>query len=292
MARTFYSSYRSRANNLLYEPMYFQRKKDTVKTRKKRIRKKISLKYGHILFFLLVMVGIFYLFQEFYIFLISWDYLNIREIRVICPKQDTKKEIEDKIKEQNLGNILLADIGHLQQTIKSHLWVREVRIRKVFPASLRIEIEQREPAAILRRENLYFIDEKGNLLEKVDSAENLSFPLLLDSENFQNSYEEKLRLAWECLKSTSPSEREKIKALDLSYYGWVTLHLKDDDTRLILGYRSFAQSLKFFREQGHKLEARFGPLEYVDLRFQDRLYIKPRKSPKGSIIPNPNKEAL
>jgi len=272
--------------------MYFQRKKDTRRTRNKRIRKEISLKYGHILLFLLCMVGIFFLFQKLYIFLISWDYLNIREIRIICPRQDTKKEIEAKLKEQNLGNILLADIGHLQQTIKSHLWVKEVHIRKVFPSSLRIEIEQRKPAAILHRENLYLIDEKGNLLEKVDSAENLSLPLLIDSDNFEKSYEEKLRLAWECLKSVSPSEREKIKALDLSYYGWVTLHFKDDDTRLILGYRNFAQSLKFFHEQGNNLEARFGPLEYVDLRFQDRLYIKPRKNPKRSIIPNPNKEAL
>ncbi|UCC41392.1 MAG: FtsQ-type POTRA domain-containing protein, partial [Candidatus Aminicenantes bacterium] len=248
MARPFYSSYRSRVNDLFYEPMYFQRKKEIKRTRKKRIRKKISLKYGHILFLLLLMVGIFYLFQKLYIFLISWDYLNIREIKVICSREDTQKEIGDKVREQNLRNILLADIGHLQQTIKDHLWVKEVQIRKIFPASLRIEIQEREPVAILQRENLCLVDEEGYLLEEVDSAENLNYPLLMDSDNFQKGYEEKLRLAWECLKSTSASEREKIEALDLSYYGWVTLYLRDNDTKLVLDYGEFAQSLKFFYE--------------------------------------------
>ena len=180
MARSLYSSYRSRVNDLFYEPMYFQRKKEIKRTQKKRIRKKIRLKYGHILLLLLLTVGIFYLFQKLYIFLISWDYLNIREIKVICSREDTQKEIQDKLSEQNLGNILLADIGHLQQTIKDHRWIKEVQIRKIFPASLRIEIEEREPVAILLTENLYLIDEEGHLLEKIDSTENQSFPLLID----------------------------------------------------------------------------------------------------------------
>jgi cell division septal protein FtsQ len=271
--------------------MYFQRKKEIKRTRKKGIRKKISLKYAHILVFLLFMIGIFYFFQKLYVFLISWDYLNIREIKVICSREDTKKEIEDKLGKQNLGNILLADLVHLQQTIKNHQRVKEVQIRKIFPASLRIEIEEREAVAILQTENLYLIDGEGHLLEKVDSTENLSFPLLIDTDNFQKSYEEKLRLAWECLKSTSASEREKIKALDLSYFGWVTLYLKDNDTRLVLDYGNFAQSLTFFYEHCRNFKARFGPLEYVDLRFQDRLYLKPQKSTKRSIIPKPKKEA-
>ena len=97
MARSLYSSYRTRAEDLFYEPLYFQRKKEIKRTRKKRIRKKINLKYGHIILFLLFMVGIFYLFQKLYISLISWDYLNIREIKVICSREDTQKEIQDHL---------------------------------------------------------------------------------------------------------------------------------------------------------------------------------------------------
>jgi len=291
MARSL-SYYRSRAEALFYEPMYFHRKKEIKRARKKRIRKKISLKYGHIVVLLLFTIGIFFLFQKLYLFLISWDYLNIKEIKVICSREDTHKEIKDKLSEQRLGNILLADIGHLQQTIKDYEWIKAVQIRKIFPDSLRIEIEERKPVAILQTDDLYLIDEEGHLLEKIDSAENLSFPLFIDSDNFQKSYKEKFLLAWECLKTTPASEREKIKALDLSYFGWVTLYLKDNDTRLMLDYENFAQSLIFFYEHCNNFIARFGPLEYVDLRFRDRLYIKPQESTKRNNLHNPKKETL
>jgi len=292
MALPLNPSFKSRTNDLLYEPLYFQRKKDKKRARKKRIRKKINLKFGHIFLFFLLIGGIFFFLQKLFILLISWDYLNIREIKIICSREDIKKEIEYTLKEKRLGNILLADITHLQQTIKEHKWVKDAYIRKIFPASLRIDIKERKPVAILKKENYYLIDENGNLLEKIYSTENLGLPLLIDADNFQKNGEEKLKLAWKCLKSSSPAEKEKIKALDLSYYGWVTLYLKDKKTRLILGYNDFAQKLKYFHELYENLEARFGPLEYVDLRFQDRLYIKPQENPNRSIIPNSKKEAL
>ncbi|MFB0565682.1 MAG: cell division protein FtsQ/DivIB [Candidatus Aminicenantaceae bacterium] len=284
--------YRSRTDIFSYEPMHFQRGKKTKKFDKKRIKKKINLKFKHVLFCFTFLVGTFYFIQQSYLFLISWDYLEVNEINIICSNEEVKNNIVTLLKKKNLANILLLDIGYLQQSIGEHRWIKETYIRKVFPASLRIEIKLREPVAVVKKEDLYLIDKSGIKLEKISSPENLRLPLLIDSKNFRNNFTEKLARAWECLNSLSAVEKDEIKVLDLTYHGWTTLHLKDKKTRLIVGYENISPQLKFFNEHHNDLESRFGSLEYIDLRFEDRFYIKPFQSRDKSIIPNSKKEIL
>jgi len=289
MASSLNMPFKSRTNSLLYESMHFQRKKSSLKN--KRIRKKIRLKFLHIFLLFILMGGIFYSIQKLLLFMISWDYLNIKEIKISCPSPKVKKEIEHLLEGKKSENILLVDIGRLQQSLKTHRWVKDAHVRKIFPASLSIEIREREPIAILKKESLYLIDEEGHHIERIHTTENLDFPLLIDSNNFRNHGEEKLKSAWECLKNLSPSESQKIKALDLTYYNWVTLYPKDKEVRVILDFSHFTQGFRFFNEHYDDLKADFGALEYIDLRFQNRLYIKPQKN-SNRIIPKPKKEAL
>jgi cell division protein FtsQ len=289
MASSLNMPFKSRANSLLYESMHFQRKKSSIKN--KRRRKKIRLKFLHIFLFFLIMGGTFYSIQKLLIFMMSWDYLNIKEIKISCSSPKVKKDIEHSLEGKKSENILLVDIVRLQQSLEAHRWVKEAHIRKIFPASLSIEIRQRKPIAVLKKQNLYLIDEEGHHIERIHATENQDFPLLIDSNNFRNHGEEKLKMAWDCLKDLSPSESQRIRALDLTYHNWVTLYPKDKEVRVILDHRHFAQRFRFFYEHYDELKADFGPLEYIDLRFQNRLYIKPQKI-SSSIIPNPKKEAL
>jgi len=292
MGSSVSSSYKSRSGILLYEPMHYQRGQSAKKVDKKRIKRKMSLRFRHVSLYFLLLVGIFYLIQQCYLFLISWDYLNIKEIDVICSDEAVKQNVDYIMKEKKSVNILLLNIGYLQHRIEEHKWIKEAHIRKVFPATLRIEARLREPVAVLQKEGLYLIDIDGNQLEIVTSLENMGLPLLVDSNNFQKNYEEKLVSAWECLNSLSNLEKDKIKTFDLTHYGWTTLHLRNKKTKIIVGYNNLPQKLKFFEEHHSNLEARFGQIEYIDLRFEDRFYIKPQEKKNKHINPNPKKEIL
>ena len=164
------------------------------------------------------------------------------------------------------------------------------RIMKILPSTLKIEIKDRTPLALLRRDNLYLIDEEGIHLERIKSREKLDLPLLVDANNFQKDYKEKLELAWECLRSLSPSEKEQLDVLDLSEYKNITVQLKKKKTKLILGNDQFSQKLQEFQKYSARL-GKFGNLEYVDLRFPDRFIIKPKKNPYKSAIPKSKREA-
>jgi len=268
--------------------MQFQRGKGKTKTRK--AQKKRKLKFRHIFFSFLLIGGIFYSVQKSYLFLISWDNLNIKDTVIVCRNPEVKQEIQQNLENISLGNILLFDIGHLQEAMAAHRWVKEVRIRKILPSTLKIEIKDRTPLALLKKETLYLIDEEGIHLEKIESREELDLPLLVDSNNFQKDYKEKLELAWECLRSLSPSEKEQLEVLDLSEYENITVQLKKKETKLILGNDQFSQKLQIFQKYSGRLKA-FGNLEYADLRFPDRFIIKPKKNPYKELIPKSNREA-
>lgn len=276
MARHINPPFDYRTTPLPSQSMQFQRGKGKVKI--KKIQRKIKLRYKHIFFFFLFLVGIFYLAQRFYLFLISWDHLNVKKIEIVCSKLEGKEEIEQIFNGKKLGNILLLDIGQLQEVLTDINWVKEVQVRKIFPSSLKIKIKERHPIALLKKEkeNLVLIDEEGVELRKINSAKYEHFPLLIDSNYFEKDYKEKLKIAWECLRSLSPSEKGQIEALDLTDYGSVTIQLKKIQTKLILGSDRFSQKFKLFQSSSDQLE-QYGALEYVYLRIQDRLYIKPKK---------------
>jgi len=279
---------KTRGEPFYSQHMQFQRGKGKTKT--KKVQRRAKLKFRHIFFYLLLIGGIFYSAQKSYLFLISWDNLEVKDMIVVCSNPEVKQEIQQNLDNIAVGNILLFDIGHLQEELAAHRWVKEVRIRKIFPSTLRIEIKDRTPLALLKRENLYLIDEEGIHLERIKSREKLDLPLLVDSNNFKKDYKEKLELAWECLRSLSPSEKEQLNVLDLSEYENITVQLKKKKTKLILGNDQFSQKLKEYQKYSARLE-KFGILEYADLRFPDRFIIKPKKNPYKSAIPKSKREA-
>lgn len=290
MAFNLNAAVHSRARSYVSEPMHFQRREG--KTKKKKIQRKIKLRFRHILFYIILMGGIFFALQRSYLFLICWDKLDIQDVTVISSMPRIQQEIQQFLEGKHLGNILLLDIGLLQGKFTAHRWIKEVRVRKILPSTLKIEIKERTPAALLKQRHTYLIDEEGVFLEKMEQEERMDLPLLVDSNKFQKDYEEKINLAWECLHSLSPSQKEQVEVLDLSEFENVTVKLKDNPTRLILGNERFSEKINLYTRLRTRLE-RFGNLEYVDLRLHDRLYIKPKNTlAQRNTTPNASKEAF
>ncbi|MEE8378065.1 MAG: hypothetical protein V3R45_06800, partial [Candidatus Aminicenantaceae bacterium] len=86
-------------------------------------------------------------------------------------------------------------------------------------------------------------------------------------------YREKIDLARECLEKMTSKERQNIEILDLSETLNVKVKTRDSLTWLILGNNLFVENFRRFLAEKTYLE-RLGDLEYVDLRFQDRFFIK------------------
>jgi cell division septal protein FtsQ len=273
MGQDFNQTLKYRGDSALSPPLIFQRGEGVVHI--KKIQRHLSLRFKHVFLILFLLAGFFYSLYKFTVFLISWDYLNVKTVTIRSRQPRVQQELGALLQGKKMGNILLLDIGQLQRTLENHRWVKNARLRKVFPSSLEIDIREREPKAIIKKYSYLLIDEEGMELEHLDARELNDLPLFLDSNNFQQNYQEKLRLAWKCLNDLGEFEKSQIDSLDLSDFESVTIRLKNNPTLVILGDSLFSQKLAEYESWRDKLESRFGLLEYADLRFfEDRIIFK------------------
>lgn len=284
MAVNIQTTRRHKGETFLSEKASFRRKRGKIKT--KKIHRKIKLKSRHIIISFLLLVGFFYGFSRLYLFLITWEKFNIREIEISCQKDEVRLDIQRFLAGKYLGNLLLLDIGKLQARLTSHRWIEDVHLRKIFPSTLRIEAQERIPVAILVKEQYYLVDKEGILLEEISPSDWPYLPLLTDINRFKSDFDMKLALAWACLESFGEEEREQISVMDLSEYENVSIRLKDSEIWLKLGNERFYEKYQVFRHNS-ALFQRYGPLEYIDFRFEGRFVLRPhpqnaRMSPSGS----------
>ena len=242
----------------------------------KKLHRKIRLGFRHIFLSFIFLTGFFFFLQQVFLFAISWDKLEIKDINISCENQAIKNNVQDIIEDFTFGNILLFDSNNLQETIESLTRVKNVIIRKIFPLSLDISIEERKPFAVLQKEFLFVIDTEGVIVSRLE-AHNISLPLLFDESNFKDYYREKIDLARECLENMTLEERQNIEILNLSENLNVKVKMRDSFTWLVLGNNNFGENIRRFQAEKTYLE-RYGDLEYVDLRFQDRFFIKPLRN--------------
>jgi cell division septal protein FtsQ len=263
-----------KSDSLASELLSFKRKKGRAKT--KKIQRKRRLTFKHMILHLILIGLLFFALQQSYLFLISWEKLNIREVHIACSNPQIQDEVEQLFKGKELGNILLLDINQLQDGLMKHRWIKEVGVRKIFPLSVKIDIKVTKPVAIVKKDLYYMIDEEGVMLEQADSLEKSSLPLLIDSGNFKHHYHEKVALAWACLSSLEPKEREQIGVMDLDEYENVIIKLRNGSPWLKLGNKRYQEKFRSVPSLLKNLK-KYGELEHIDLRFPDRFIIKVKK---------------
>jgi cell division septal protein FtsQ len=289
LAVNIQASFKPKSGSILSQQASFRRKRGKVET--KKIHRKIKLKIRHIFFAFFLLVGFFYGFSRLYLFLITWEKLNIDEVEIICQKEEIRKDIQHYFARKHLGNILLLNIGALKELLATHQWIENVHIRKIFPSTIRIETSERIPIALLEKEGYFLIDKDGIILQETSPEERPDLPVLIDSNQFRKDYNRKLALAWACLGNLESSARKQISLMDLTEYENVSLQLRDSDTWLKLGDSRFDEKYKSFMKN-MALFNKYGPLEYIDFRYEDRFVLRPLQENKMNKSLDREKEAF
>lgn len=242
------------------------------------VRGKTGKKYLRWTHFLTIFFGLILLFlgvARVYYYLLTCDHLKIKNVEVTSPSPELKRRVEDYLLSRNLGNILICNLDYLRVSLTSLPGIKEVRTEKVLPSTLRVEVFPRIPRFYIHRGLYFLVDEEGQVLRSQSEPEDPSFPVVEDEENFNHAYSEKISLAYQALASLDPAVRPIVRRVILRKNQKLEVELTEDPVRLILNSENFSEKLHYYLANRDTWARLFGPLEYVDLRIEGRVYLKP-----------------
>ncbi len=114
-----------------------------------------------------------------YNFILCSDYFRLEETTVKGAYRLSGDEVIRLSGVTESTNMLTANLHSMVSGIQAHPWVKEVRMTRVLPGGLVIEIEEREPLALIRHEqNLYLMDQEGIIFKNLDQNDRVDLPVM------------------------------------------------------------------------------------------------------------------
>lgn len=214
-------------------------------------------------------------------------YLNIRQIKT----GGLEKLSEDKIMGIiNLNpdiNILTVKLRNISSRLKSHPWIEEADVRREFPPGILIKIKERRPVAIVNREGLNYLDDKGTIFAGVIAGDSLDFPIftgfdLADLKENRAGLGQELRNGLKLLKII---EREKVfsagnvSEINREKDGGFTIFTSNNALQIKIGNDNFSDKIRRLKHVLSDLKSggTYKHVECINLHYRDRVVVRLKK---------------
>jgi len=176
-------------------------------------------------------------------------------------------------------NLLQVDLDRVAAKVRTHPWVREVVIRKQFPDTLAVHVEERSPTSVaLLNGEAFLMDRSGDRIDRYGPRYSAwSFPVLIGLDGLNVADRRgRCRVAGEQLRelrSTQPDLYARLAEVDLSDPGVTVLSIDGTPERLQVASEDWARNLEAYRALRTTLVERHGAMRYVDLRWNGRIAV-------------------
>jgi len=183
------------------------------------------------------------------------------------------------------SNVLLADLDGWRTRLLKSPWIKEASLRRELPGTVEITIAERDPLGIGRiNDKLYLVATDGVVIDGF-SARYAAFDLpLIDGlhsgpHNAEGLLVDETRatLATDVLHDLQRASdvAGRVSQIDVSNEDDAVVLLADDPARVHLGREQFSERLRAYLELAPTLRARVPAIDYVDLRFDSRVFVRP-----------------
>ncbi len=219
----------------------------------------------------------------FSIAIFIYSYMSSSPISLLFPVRNmvflgNKHLTDDELRtiagvQMNEGMLIMSNKSLSERLLKSP-WIKSVMIRKGFPDTLVIMIEEAIPSALLDMNgHLFLIDENGNLLEELRD-DSIPFLPIITGDPFKEKegFLEALKLVKLMHKSGFASERDNI-VISTQKPHEITANI--DGTLVKIGSGDYEEKLERFLQLEKDIKNMGVSVEYIDLRFRDKAIVKP-----------------
>lgn len=213
-----------------------------------------------------------------FLIFISLKLLIIRSVVIVGNKNLTETQIRHALGLKEGNSIIYPSSKTLYERLRKVSWIKDAIIRKDLNGTLTIQIKESIPVAIAMSEDkAYLIDYEAQILE--DFTEKLKhsqifLPTIKGIDPFKNR--ETLHAAVELLnfinsKNLAQSQDEII--ITGSQPDNLTMNM--NNIKIIVGNGDFETKFSKYAIVNSEIQKRGLNVQYVDLRFPDKVIVKP-----------------
>jgi cell division protein FtsQ len=184
-------------------------------------------------------------------------------------------------------NMITVDLESWRQKLLASPWVADAVVRRVLPGTVSVVVSERQPLAICRiGDQLYLLDQRGGIIDEYGpNYAEFDLPIIdgLASGSRKDGLlidEGRATLAMNLLAALQqrPDLAKRVSQIDVNDLHDAVLILKDDTALVRLGEERFAERLQSYLDLMPALRERVPDIDYVDLRFDERVYVRPQGS--------------
>lgn len=194
-------------------------------------------------------------------------------------------------------NILHADLEEWRTKLLASPWIKDVSFRRSLPSSIEVVVQERVPIAIARRGvRLLLVDEHGTEIDEYGPAyASLDLPIVdgfsgdprdAAVDDGRGAVAARLVMALR----QKPVVAQRLSQVDVSDTHNVTILLNDDPAQLRVGDDHFLERVESYLSLSDALHERVPDIDYVDLRFDGRVYVRPIGK-AGRVLPASSRPA-
>jgi cell division protein FtsQ len=214
----------------------------------------------------------------------STDALTVTRITVSGNTRMSSGEVISLVDGLRGRNMVLVDLESFRQKLLVSPWVADAAIRRVLPGTVDVTIAEREPVGIARiGGGLYLIDHRGLVIDEFGpNYAQFDLPIVdgLAAQPRQDGTlvdEERAALVTRMLAafSTRPDLAKRISQIDVTDLRDAVVILEGDTALVRLGDDQFVERLQSYLDLAPALRERVPDIDYVDLRFGERVYVRP-----------------
>jgi cell division protein FtsQ len=217
---------------------------------------------------------------------LSADALTVTRITVSGNVRMSRGEVLSLLDGLNGRNMMTVDLEAWREKLLTSPWVADAAMRRVLPGAIDVFISERQPMGIGRiADDLYLVDHRGEVIDEYGpNYADLDLPLIdglaaAGSEGGLLIDEPRAALAGRVLMELQAHTAlaKKVSQLDVSDVRDAVVVLENDTVLVRIGDSNFAERLQSYIDLVPALRERVPNIDYVDLRFDERVYVRPQR---------------
>jgi len=219
----------------------------------------------------------------------GFDIFRIDRINVRGNHRLSSGEVLAMLENLRGRSVLAVDLAEWRRALLSSPWVADASLRRTLPSTVDVVILERAPLGVGRINGaLFLVDDRGAVIDEYGpNYGDLDLPIIdglsPDGEHADPDRALLVRRLLDALRVRNMASQ--ISQIDVSDARNAVVLLEGDPTLIRLGNERFVERLRSYHELAPALHEQVPAIDYVDLRFDERVYVRPareRKTPAGA----------